>query len=243
MHRMIRLIPTLFDFTLIYLLVLIAWASGFDRGVLPEAQSGGILFWAGMFVVVALLYNGVADLLLDGKTIGKWALGFVAVRTDGRPATRKQHAKRFALKLAGFWLVRGARDDAMPLHDRKVGMVFLSRLMQLQKPPAAGWILRILSGSLAGRSIQLNQLTGFQKSGMIKVGRDPEWADIPIVDAGVSRQHFQIRLARRGLELIDMKSRNGTAVDGHQLPPHRPVSIHAKTKIKIGPVWMMLEPA
>jgi uncharacterized RDD family membrane protein YckC len=242
MRRMIRLIPTLIDFTLIYMIVLMACISNFGRGTLFAPDANRAVLCVAAFMVVTLLYNGIADLLFDGKTIGKWALGFEALRTDGRQTEKRQHAKRFALKLAGLWLVRGRRDDAMPLHDRKAGIIFVSRLMLLEKP-AAGWTLRILSGSLAGRSIQLDRLASFQKSGLIKVGRDPEWADVPIVDAGVSRQHVQIRQARHGLELIAMKSRNGTAVGGHQLPPHRPVGIHAKTKFKVGPVWMMLEPA
>jgi hypothetical protein len=104
---MIRLIPTLFDFTLLYLLVLIAWASGFDRGVLPAPQSGGVLFWAGVFLVAALLYNGVADLLLDGKTIGKWALGFEA-GPDGRQADH-QEAARQALRAQAGGSLAGAR--------------------------------------------------------------------------------------------------------------------------------------
>jgi hypothetical protein len=110
-------------------------------------------------------------------------------------------------------------------------------------PPPPGWILRILNGSLAGHSIQLYRLSGFQKSGVIKVGRDRKWADIPIADEGVSRQHVRIRLAGGGLELIDMESRNGTTVGGHRLPPNRPLEIHAKTKVKVGPIWMVLEPA
>jgi uncharacterized RDD family membrane protein YckC len=240
MRRMIRLIPTLFDFTLIYLLLLIAWAASLHRALLLPDEP---LFWAAVSVVVTLFYNGFADLLFEGKTIGKWALGFEAVRPDGRPATREQHAKRFALKLAGFWLLRGGRDDGMPLHDRKAGIMFISQLMLLQKPPPASWTLRILNGSLGGRTIRLGQVPAFQKSGVVRLGRDPDWADIPVADSGVSRQHVEIRAIRQGLELVDMKSRNGTAVDGHLLPPHRPLNIHAKAKLKVGPVWMTLEPA
>ncbi len=55
----------------------------------------------------------------------------------------------------------------------------------------------------------------------ITLGRDPEAADINIPDAGISRTHVRISLTEQGLEVTDMHSTNGTAINGESFSPYQ----------------------
>lgn len=61
--------------------------------------------------------------------------------------------------------------------------------------------------------------------GSITLGRDPESADIAIPDAGISRTHVQIALSEQGLEVTDMNSTNGTAINGQPFSPYQPAML------------------
>lgn len=59
----------------------------------------------------------------------------------------------------------------------------------------------------------------------ITLGRDSEAADIVIPDAGISRTHVRISLTEQGLEVTDMNSTNGTAINGEAFSPYHPCMI------------------
>lgn len=59
-----------------------------------------------------------------------------------------------------------------------------------------------------------------QSSG-ITLGRDPETADINLPDAGISRTHVRIALTEQGLEVTDLNSTNGTAINGESFSPYQ----------------------
>lgn len=68
------------------------------------------------------------------------------------------------------------------------------------------WALRILSGPQAGHVIQL-------KNGKNKFGRSPS-CDFQIEGAGISKEHFEITVMSGKMMLSDLKSSNGTFVNG-----------------------------
>ena len=83
---------------------------------------------------------------------------------------------------------------------------------------------------------QVGQLSGARfaipESGLI-IGRDPNHAGLVVEDSLVSRQHAKIAPAKDGqLYLIDLKSRNGTSLNGKKVTT--PVTLIAGDKIELG---------
>lgn len=68
------------------------------------------------------------------------------------------------------------------------------------------WMLRILSGQEAGKSIPLNP-------GQYKIGRDPN-CQIPLMSSKVSKHHATLEVSHQGVRLTDNNSTNGTFVNG-----------------------------
>ena len=68
------------------------------------------------------------------------------------------------------------------------------------------WALKILSGPQAGQVIRL-------KNGKNKFGRSPN-CDFQIEGQGISKEHFEITVMSGKMMLTDLKSSNGTFVNG-----------------------------
>lgn len=68
------------------------------------------------------------------------------------------------------------------------------------------WAIRLLNGPSAGQVIQL-------KVGRNLIGRGPQ-CDIKISNNGVSKEHCEIKLSADRLTISDLKSSNGTFVNG-----------------------------
>lgn len=50
----------------------------------------------------------------------------------------------------------------------------------------------------------------------IEIGRDPA-TDVPLDDSRLSRRHFRVTSGDSGCEIFDLKSRNGTHVNGRRI--------------------------
>ncbi len=70
--------------------------------------------------------------------------------------------------------------------------------------------------SLAGRSVQRFNLD----KDVVTIGRDPD-CDVPIDNLGISRKHATIEKSAQGFVLTDLKSHNGTYVQGSRVHNHR----------------------
>lgn len=66
----------------------------------------------------------------------------------------------------------------------------------------------------------------------VVLGRDPNQADLIIDDSGVSRRHAQIVRSDDGHTLIDLKSKNGTMLDGTLIDG--PVALEDGQQVSIG---------
>lgn len=86
---------------------------------------------------------------------------------------------------------------------------------------------------VAGRNYPLTQ-----RINLIGRGRD---CSTTIIDSSVSRNHAQITVDETGnLFIRDLRSANGTFVDGRRIDME-PVSLHDRSKIKLGNVELVLE--
>ena len=71
------------------------------------------------------------------------------------------------------------------------------------------WSLKFLSGPRAGKQIHLPK-------GLLVIGRDKKCA-VPVPSSNVSKEHAQILVKEDFIEIEDMKSSNGTFIDGKQI--------------------------
>ena len=69
-------------------------------------------------------------------------------------------------------------------------------------PGMPGWPCRVLPSSLPSR--------------LLRIGRSAD-NDIVVADLGVSRYHAELRRTRRGYEIADLDSHNGTFLNGQQI--------------------------
>jgi len=68
----------------------------------------------------------------------------------------------------------------------------------------------------------------------LRVGRHPE-NELVLADPAVSRHHLRIESEGGKLQVIDLGSRVGTALNDHPLPAFRPVPIREHDRLRVGP--------
>lgn len=95
-------------------------------------------------------------------------------------------------------------------------------------------ILEIIEGQGAGRQVRL--------AGPLEIGRGEE-SGFELLDTLVSRRHARIVPAGAGAEIEDLDSRNGTEVNGAELPPHAPVYVQPGDELRIGATLLELRTA
>lgn len=71
-------------------------------------------------------------------------------------------------------------------------------------------------------------------SPVLTIGRTPE-NGLSLADTLVSRHHAELRLEPEGPTITDLRSSNGTFIEGTRLPPNQPRLLTNGTRIQIGP--------
>ncbi len=89
------------------------------------------------------------------------------------------------------------------------------------------WLLKVIGGPNNGAEFSM------QSSNSYTIGTDPNTCDIVFHDTSVSRQHAKITITDEDILWIeDLKSRNGTLIDGEQLK--NKTQLNPNTVISIG---------
>ena len=70
----------------------------------------------------------------------------------------------------------------------------------------------------------------------VVIGRDIDQCDIVVAHSTVSRRHARLVFAAGGLHIEDLKSLNGTAVDGTPVHPGTPRPIQSGSRLSLGEV-------
>jgi len=87
---------------------------------------------------------------------------------------------------------------------------------------AGRWLLKVIGGPNNGAEFSM------QSDQSYTIGTDPNLCDIVFHDNSVSRQHARITIVNdEKLEIEDLKSRNGTLVDGVQIEGKQPLAPNA----------------
>ena len=145
-----------------------------------------------------------SGVFLDGERVARLVLAdTIAVRL-GHPTFGDE-----------LWLIPGEpAADTIPPVLAPVSLPPSFSVPPLQRPPAPQ-----PSPTPSGR-IPVGNLTGTYRTGAtarITIGRDPD-NDIVVNDLLVSRHHAELVLTpQRGYEIVDLRSHNGTFVDGHRV--------------------------
>jgi adenylate cyclase len=78
-----------------------------------------------------------------------------------------------------------------------------------------------------------------QPQGMV-IGRSADQCELVVAHATVSRRHARLSLAGEALQVEDLGSTNGSAVNGTVLGAGAPVALHAGNKLRIGDVELLV---
>lgn len=103
-------------------------------------------------------------------------------------------------------------------------------LMISRAPTRDGARLIILRGAQAGTQFTI-------RASLVRLGRDPS-ADIVLADHGASRRHAEIRAEAKGYVLYDLRSTNGTHVNGQRISRHL---LHEGDEIQIGKTTLVFQ--
>ncbi|KAG4977287.1 hypothetical protein JHK84_036988 [Glycine max] len=100
--------------------------------------------------------------------------------------------------------------------------------MEEQEEEAPTLRLEILQGPGEGKTLE------FKPGTAVRIGRVIKGNNLPIKDSGISSKHLTISTESNKWTLRDLDSSNGTVLDGSQIPPHTPFTLHHDSVIKIG---------
>lgn len=90
----------------------------------------------------------------------------------------------------------------------------------------------VLNGPFKGKSFELEKDT-------VLIGRSPE-NDIQIIDRSVSRVHLKVLNKGGRYSVTDLKSKNGTFVNGKSITPGLPVEVKEEQPVAVGGVFISL---
>ena len=78
-----------------------------------------------------------------------------------------------------------------------------------------------------------------QSQGMC-IGRAAEQCELVVPHPTVSRRHAKLSVAGEALQVEDLGSTNGTAVNGTPLKAGAPIALHAGSKLRLGDVELIV---
>lgn len=93
--------------------------------------------------------------------------------------------------------------------------------------------LRVVNGPLAGQRFDIGK--------GVSIGFGKKKNDIHLPDDYASRAHARVDQTERGYAVMDLKSANGTKVNGQKIEPYNPVVLSANDQIEIGETLLAFE--
>jgi hypothetical protein len=163
------------------------------------------------FAVLLVLFWVLTEIAFGGYTLGRAVMGLDLSDGTGAPLTRKKRIWRGVRKLSTLG-VSGLQVHKLPSYDTKFKIVWYSNLMP---PPPAAWELVVQSADGRIKRDRLGNIASFRENGSVKIGRDPNWADLVLsANSHASARHCILRLKGRDMQLLDNGSSNGTYLNG-----------------------------
>jgi uncharacterized RDD family membrane protein YckC len=130
-----RILGTIIDF-----LVMIAW--GIFNGILSGTLNLDIGYvWGIVIIMIPLsLYSLVSEIFLNGRTLGKMAVGTRVVRLDGTPPNIGNYLMRWMLRLIDIWIGSGVVaviTTAVNGKGQRLGDIAAGTAVVKQRPPVS----------------------------------------------------------------------------------------------------------
>ncbi|MBF0371793.1 MAG: trypsin-like peptidase domain-containing protein [Alphaproteobacteria bacterium] len=182
------------------------------------------------------LLNGCGDLVgLNTQGLTRSAGIFAA--SHASELAKHLANERYRFQSTGRWCSQPGVGvwawflPALVLGGGAAGLV-MHRRRTKPRPAVAGRL--VLSGAdSAGRPVSVSITRASLISGVV-LGRDPH-CGVVLGDDSVSRRHLLLRLGVGGAILVeDMKSSNGTKIDGSRIPPSQPMALRAGGILTVG---------
>jgi len=97
------------------------------------------------------------------------------------------------------------------------------------------------AGQKYGFDVALDKLMSASKG--MTIGRAADQCDFVVAHATVSRRHARLSLAGEALQVEDLGSTNGTAIDTKPVRSGTPMALHAGAKLRLGDVELNIRQA
>ncbi|WP_456385745.1 FHA domain-containing protein [Profundibacter sp.] len=202
--------------------------------LLPKAPAE--LAYILTFAVIFILYWLLVETVLGGRSIGRTLLGLHMCDAGGKPLGSARRMKRGLRKLTSLGLP-GLQVSGLARYDKNSGCVWHSRMVPRPAGPIETWTLIIRTPAGKSRAVQMGQISGFRKTKSVKIGRDPNWADLVLpADSRASAKHCVLSVQNGSLKLADYNSSNGTVLGGKKLKPKTWVRLHGNEVIGIADI-------
>jgi len=212
----------------------------------PDTNSEGILsillnapnevIFLLCFVGIFVLYWALLETIFGGRAIGRTLLGLHMCTADGSPLGSGRRMTRGLRKLTSLGLP-GLQVSGPPRYDRNSGCFWHSPMVPRSVGPIETWKLVLLTPDGKRKSVRLAQIGSFRSSKTIKIGRDPNWADLVLpANSRASAKHCILSVQNGTLKLLDNNSSNGTFWGGKRLEPKMWVPLSGKDKFQAADV-------
>lgn len=200
---------------------------------------GGFFIWCYVRIIRRAGYNGWWCLILIVPIVN-FVMIWVFAFADW-PALRGRGSMRRA---SGQVSPRRAEPE-----DYRAGGTIVDR-EQIHEPEpeprrdtgrssVRGWMLAGFDGD--GHAVRLEFTADeIEEAGGLIVGRNPSMSDLVLSDGSVSRKHARFYMSGGELEIEDLESANGTAIDGQALEPGGSAAIGGGIEISFGETKLRL---
>ncbi len=126
--------------TIIDMLVMLAW--GLFNGMLSGALdlNVGYVWGIAIIMIPISVYSLVSEIFLNGRTLGKIAMGTRVVRLDGTPPNMGNYLMRWMLRVIDIWLFSGVVaviTAAINGKGQRLGDLAAGTAVVKQRPPVS----------------------------------------------------------------------------------------------------------
>ncbi|NOD64594.1 MULTISPECIES: FHA domain-containing protein [unclassified Ruegeria] len=192
----------------------------------------GLALPIGLYVALVLIYWLICEGFLGGLSLGRYAMRLNMRDKQGKPISPVRRSTRAVKKIMSLGLT-GMNPNAVSGYDRAAEVTWYS---PMAPRPLAYWQLAVMDGPDRGKVIEFRKVAGLQKSHQIKIGRDPNWADLALSRSEkASGQHCVLRVEKKGVLYIrDMNSSNGTWTGGRRVGPEKWMPLAPDGRFRVG---------
>lgn len=195
-----------------------------------------------LFGVIFAVYWVFMETIMGGRTIGRALLGLHMCDAAGAPFGSGRRMTRGLRKVTSLGLP-GLQISGPARYDRNSGCVWHGSMAPRSVGAIETWVLVLTTPDKKRKTAPLSQISSFRNTKTIKIGRDPNWADLVLpADSRASAKHCILSVRGGRLMLADNNSSNGTFLAGKRLKPKTWVPLSGTEEFKAADIKMQFQP-